>query len=439
MIVLGLNHRTAPVEIREKFSIDKEKMQIVLANTDQIAGLKEAVVLSTCNRSEVYAVVELAGDIAPVVALWQELTGVPIDKDFRQQYTYEFWGRECIEHLLLVASSLDSLVIGEGQILSQVKHAYAAALENGATDTMLNLLFHRAIATGKRVRTETRIAYSAVSVSYAAVELAKNILGSLDGCRVLLFGAGKMAELTATHLLSQGTPKLYVANHHIERALALAEKFQGKAVDWTEVYEMMGDMDIIITSTGAPHYVIRPREMVKAMSMRQQSMGNESNGQRRPLVLIDIAVPRDVDPEVGRLSGIDLFNIDDLESVVDENLQQRQQEAVAARKIVLDEVANLLDRYQYLGMQPVMSRLRDKAEHIRKTEIKRAMRKLHDLPEEDVRIVENMTKMLVRKLLREPMSSLHDAIGTHQEQELKGAMKNLFQLEEMGNEVDADE
>ena len=200
---------------------------------------------------------------------------------------------------------------------------------------------------------------------------------------------------------------------------------------------MMGDMDIIITSTGAPHYVIRPREMAKAMAGRRQK--NDINGiKARPLILIDIAVPRDVDPEVGQLAGVDLFNIDDLESVVDENLQQRQQEAVAAREIVEEEVHNLLDRYQYLGMQPVMSRLRDKAELIRRTELKRAMRKLHDLPEEDVRIVENMTKMLVRKLLREPMSSLHDAIGTQQEQELKGAMENLFQLESIGNEVDAD-
>ena len=428
LVVLGLNHRTAPVEIREKFSIAPDKMNLVLSSLDQIAGLKEAVVLSTCNRSEVYAVVELEQDIAPVVAIWQWLTDVPIDRDFRQKYTYEFWGEECIRHLLQVSSSLDSLVVGEGQILSQVKHAYATALENSATDTMLNLLFHRAIATGKRVRTETRIAYNAVSVSYAAVELAKDALGSVDGCRVLLFGAGKMAELTATHLMSQGAPELYVANHHIERALALAEKFKGKAVPWTEVYEMMGDMDIIITSTGAPHYVIRPREMAKALVKRDKSH----------LVLIDIAVPRDVDPAVGDLPGIDLFNIDDLESVVDENLHQRQQEAIAAQAIVEEEADSLLERYQYLSMQPVMSQLSAKAEQIRRTELKRAMRKLRDLSEEDVRVVENMTRMLVRKLLREPMSSVHDAVGTAQEQDMKDAMETLFQLEEMGNEVDAD-
>ena len=427
-MVLGLNHRTAPVEIREKFSISPERINLVLSGLEQIAGLKEAVVLSTCNRSEVYAVVELENDIAPVVALWQWLTDVPVDRDFRQKYTYEFWGEECIHHLLQVSSSLDSLVVGEGQMLSQVKHAYATALENSATDTMLNLLFHRAIATGKRVRTETRIAYNAVSVSYAAVELAKDALGTVDGCRVLLFGAGKMAELTANYLMSQGVPELYVANHHIERALALAEKFRGRAVPWTEVYERMGEMDIIITSTGAPHYVIRPKEMTKALLKRDKSH----------LVLIDIAVPRDVDPAVGDLPGIDLFNIDDLESVVDENLHQRQQEAIAAQAIVDDEVKALLDRYQYLSMQPVMSRLSAKAEQIRRTELKRAMRKLRELSDEDVRVVENMTRMLVRKLLREPMSSVHDAVGTAQEQEMKDAMETLFQLENMGNEVDAD-
>lgn len=366
----------------------------------------------------------------PVTAFWSQLTGVALDEEFLASYTYVQWGRDCITHLFRVSASLDSLVIGEGQILSQVKHAYAMALENGATDTILNLLFHRAIATGKRVRTETRIAYNAVSVSYAAVELAKHILGQIEGCRVLLFGAGKMAELTAIHLLSQGAPELYVANHHIERAEILAAKFNGRAVPWTQVYEMMGNMDIIITSTGAPHYVIQPREMAKAMGSRQEA--------KKPLVLIDIAVPRDVDPAVGELAGIKLFNIDDLEEVVDDNLQQRQQEATAAEAIVAEEVATLVDRYQYLSMQPVMSMLADKAEQIRQTELKRALRKLRDLPEDELRVVENMTKMLVRKLLREPMSSVHDAVGTAQEQELKGAMQQLFRLDYMGNEEDAD-
>lgn len=429
-MVLGLNHRTAPVKIREKFSVLQEKIMMVLANLDEVVDLREAVVLSTCNRSEVYAVVEKPGELLPVIKVWHWLTGVLLDEAFITSYTYTYWGRECVEHLLRVSASLDSLIIGEGQILSQVKHAYAIALENGGTDTMLNLLFHRAIATGKRVRTETKIAYSAVSVSYAAVELARKILGHVDGCRVLLFGAGKMAELTAMHLLSQGAPQLFVANHHLEKAEALAARFLGQAVPWTQAYEIMKEMDIIITSTGAPHYVISPREMSKALAHRASG---------RQLVLIDIAVPRDVDPAVGDLPGIKLFNIDDLESVVDDNLQHRRQEAVAAEKIVAEETVALLDRYQYLPMQPVMCRLSEKAELIRRVELKRALRKLRDLSDDDIHVVENMTKMLVRKLLREPMSSVHDAVGTAQEQELKGAMRSLFQLEDiedMGNEVD---
>lgn len=406
---------------------------MVLASLEEVEGIREAVVLSTCNRSEVYAVVESPGGLMPVIKVWHWLTGVLLDEAFIASYTYTYWGRECVEHLLRVSASLDSLVIGEGQILSQVKHAYAIALENGGTDTMLNLLFNRAIATGKRVRTETKIAYSAVSVSYAAVKLAGETLGHVDGCRVLLFGAGKMAELTAVNLLSQGAPKLFVANRHLEKAEALAARFLGQAVPWTQAYEIMSEMDIIITSTGAPHYVISPREMSKAMARRTPG---------RQLMLIDIAVPRDVDPAVGALPGIRLFNIDDLESVVDDNIQHRQQEAVAAGKIVQEETAALLERYQYLPMQPVMCRLSEKAELIRRTELKRALRKLRDLSDDELRVVENMTKMLVRKLLREPMSCVHDAAGTAKEQELMGAMRNLFQLEnvdDMGDEVDADE
>lgn len=417
------------MEIREKFSIAQSKIVAALEQLDALPGLQEAVVLSTCNRSEIYAVVEEGCRLEPLRALWQQLTELPLDEAFLQQHTYAYWGTACIDHLLRVSSSLDSLVIGEGQILSQVKHAYATALDCGSTDTVLNLLFHRAIATGKRVRTETRIAYNAVSVSYAAVELAKKVLGSVEGCKVLLFGAGKMAELTAGHMLSQGAKELYVANHHIERARELAQRFHGQAVPWTQVYDMMSGIDIIVTSTGAPHYVIQQREMAKAIRSRAG----------KTLLLIDIAVPRDVDPAVGELPHVKLYNIDDLESVVDDNLRQRQQEATAAEAIVAEESAALVEKYQYLTIQPVMYRLSEKAENMRQIELKRALRKLRDLPEDELKIIDHMTKMLVRKLLREPMSSVHNAAGTEQEAYLREAMENLFQLEDMGNEVDADE
>ena len=228
--MLGLNYRTAPVEIREKFSLGTEVIQEGLSHLDDNDNLQEMVVLSTCNRSEIYAVIDAEADVALVRQSWQSMCGMEITPEFMEKYGYTYTDAECIEHLLTVTASLDSLVLGEGQILSQVKHAYALALENGATDTILNLLFHCAISTGKRVRTETRIAFNAVSVSYAAVELAKNVLGSLEEAKVLLFGAGKMAELTAMHLLSQGDLQLLVANHHLDRAKTLAEKYHGEAV-----------------------------------------------------------------------------------------------------------------------------------------------------------------------------------------------------------------
>ena len=419
LIALGLNHRTAPVEIREKFCLTPEKIKKGLERLYDYDNLHEAVVLSTCNRSEIYAVVS-RGCSNTVASFWADLNSTECSREFFQKYTYRYEDEDCVEHLLRVTASLDSLVIGEGQILSQVKHAYAIAQSANATGTLLNLLFNRAIATGKRVRTETRIAYNAVSVSYAAVELAKSKLGNLADCQVLLFGAGKMAELTATNLVSQGLKSLYVANRHIERAMELAERYGGQAVEWPEVYGILGDMDIVITSTGAPHYVIHKREIAHAIATR--------NG--RPLVLIDIAVPRDVEPVVGELVGVNLYNIDDLKAVVDDNLQERHREALAAEGIIREEVDALMERFTYLSMQPVMVQLTDKAEFIRCREMKRAMRKLPDLTEDEWRVIEKMTHMIVRKMLRDPMCMVNRTAGTSRERILKFAIRKLFKLQE---------
>jgi len=419
LVALGLNHRTAPVEIREKFCLAPEVIKKGLEKLEIYEHLHEAVVLSTCNRSEIYAVVS-RGCGNTVASFWAELNNTECDEDFFRQYTYRYEEEECVEHLLRVTASLDSLVIGEGQILSQVKHAYAIAQSANATGTLLNLLFNRAIATGKRVRTETRIAFNAVSVSYAAVELARAKLGDFANCRVLLFGAGKMAELTATHLASQGLKSLYVANRHLDRAVELANQYGGQAVEWPEVYGLLGSVDIVITSTGAPHYVIHKREIVHALDSR--------NG--KPLVLIDIAVPRDVEPAVGELSGVCLYNIDDLKAVVDDNIQERQKEALVAEGIIQEEVEGLMDRFAYLSMQPIMAQLSDKAEFIRCREMKRAMRKLPDLSEEEYRVIEKMTHMIVRKMLRDPMRMVNKTAGTSRERILKFAIRKLFKLQE---------
>ena len=417
LIVLGLNHKTAPVEVRERFSIPADKVSRGLKHLEDYEALNEAVILSTCNRSEMYAVVDDAEEDLPTVKQFLfDLTG---NEENIDEYLYYYSGEECIRHLFEVASSLDSLVIGEGQILSQVKKAYAIAREEQTTSTVLNTLFHRAIAVGKRVRTETRIAYNAVSVSYAAVELARKILGDLSESNVLLFGAGQMAELTAQHLVDKGVKKVYVANRSFDRAKELAEKFGGEPVVFETAFKQAVDVNVVVTSTGAPHYVVKPWETQQLMTKRKG----------RPLVFIDIAVPRDVDPDVADIKGVQLYNIDDLEAVVDENLKEREREARYATAIVEEETSSLLDKFRYLSFRPVMALLSDKAERIRCREVKRAMTKLPDITLEERKAMEHMTKMIVRKLLREPMTKLNTSAGTAHEQFYVDAMSNLFKLD----------
>ena len=420
LIVLGLNHKTAPVDVRERFSISRESIRKGLLNLNEYESLNEAVVLSTCNRSELYAVVEDAQeDTGTLRQFLFDLTGNEEDID---EYLYCYEDEECIRHLFNVASSLDSLVLGEGQILSQVKQAYALARDANATSTILNTLFHRAIATGKRVRTETRIAYSAVSVSYAAVELARDIFGDLSNSNVLIFGAGKMAELTAQHLNSRGVKKIYVANRHKDKAQALAEYFGGEAVAFDRAFKEATDIDIVVTSTGAPHYVVKPWETQQLMTKRHG----------RPLVFIDIAVPRDVDPEVEEIKGVKLYNIDALEAVVDEHVEKRRHEARRAKKIVEEEIASLEDKFQYLSCRPLMALLSERCERIRCREVKRAASKLPDITKEEERAIEHMSTMIVRKILRTPMMKINASAGTEQEQFYIEAMRSLFKLDTIG-------
>ena len=420
LIVLGLNHKTAPVDVRERFSISRESIRKGLLNLNEYESLNEAVVLSTCNRSELYAVVEDAQeDTGTLRQFLFDLTGNEEDID---EYLYCYEDEECIRHLFNVASSLDSLVLGEGQILSQVKQAYALARDANATSTILNTLFHRAIATGKRVRTETRIAYSAVSVSYAAVELARDIFGDLSNSNVLIFGAGKMAELTAQHLNSRGVKKIYVANRHKDKAQALAEYFGGEAVAFDRAFKEATDIDIVVTSTAAPHYVVKPWETQPLMTKRHG----------RPLVFIDIAVPRDVDPEVEEIKGVKLYNIDALEAVVDEHVEKRRHEARRAKKIVEEEIASLEDKFQYLSCRPLMALLSERCERIRCREVKRAASKLPDISKEEERAIEHMSKMIVRKILRTPMMKINASAGTEQEQFYIEAMRSLFKLDTIG-------
>ena len=409
--VLGLNHRTAPIEIRERFSIGKDALRRGLENLDSYDGLSEAVILSTCNRSEVYAVI-VPGCDASIYDFLGDLIGASVDEKF----LYSFDDEDCAEHLFEVAAGLDSQILGEGQILSQVKEAYSIAKAAAATDTILNTLFHRAIASGKRVRTETRIAYNSVSVSSAAVDLAEKKLGNLTDKSALIFGAGKMAQLTAQHLLSRGVKKIFVANHHLERAETMAAKIGGQAVAWEDAFTGAAHVDIIITSTGAPHYVVKPWQTQQLMTRR--------NG--RGIFFIDIAVPRDVDPDVSKIAGVTLYNIDDLESVVEKNLQARQREALLAKKIVAEDSAAVMERFKYLKFQPLMANLSDRAEQIRLREVHRVSSKLPNLTADERKVLDRMTRRIVRKLLRMPMMKLNASVGSDAENFYAQAIQALF-------------
>jgi len=419
LVVLGLNHKTASVDVRECFTFPEEQIKKALNHLHEYEEISECVLISTCNRTEMYAVVDDAEDGLQVMQQFlQGMSQTPLNIEDFFFYTEE----DCIRHLFRVASSLDSLIIGEGQILSQVKKAYSIARDVGTTSTVLNTLFNRTIAVGKKVRTETRIAHSTVSVSYAAVELAKKVFGDLSQSNVLLLGAGQMGELTARHLVENGVKTVIVSNRRYERAVELALKFRGIAVPFESFMKSAVEADIIITSTGAPHYIIRTWDVAHLMPKREG----------RPIIIIDIAVPRDVEPEVAAITGASLYNIDDLEAVVKSNVRHRAKEALLAEKIINKELEELLIKFRYLSLRPIMARMTDKAEKIRQREFKRALAKLTDITTDERKAIENMSKMIMRKMLRDPMVCINQAACNQDEENYLDAIRDLFKLDAIG-------
>lgn len=419
LVVLGLNYKTAPVEIRETYSFSEEEVISALDHLYEHEEVIEIAILSTCNRTELYVVFEEDMELPAKEAMLSLLAHIK-DKNVEphEEYFFCYEGKEAIRHLFNVASSLDSLVVGEGQILSQVKKAYVLAHNHGGTGPILNITFQRAISVGKRVRAMTDIANTPVSISYTAVNLAADCLRDLSCATVLLLGAGQMSELTATHLQAKGVKTIFVSNRTYDRAAALANRFKGQAVPFSQSLVFAEQADILITSTGAPHYIVT-KENAEALMMARNY---------RPLVMIDIAVPRDVDPEVSKIKGISLFNIDALESVVEENKQHRLDEAKKAEPMIAEAIDEIMDKLNYLSVRPMMVLLSEKAERIRRRELHRAMAKLPDISERDARIMENMSRMLVRKLLRDPMIHINEVAGKEDEEmywELFSAMFNL--------------
>ena len=386
LIVLGLNHKTAPVEIRERFNFSQDRTVRVLRRLRNNDNLNEAVLLSTCNRTELYMVLEdPAAGLHFIRTLLRHLAG----EQYKPDYFYNLTGINCVRHLFKVASSLDSLIIGEGQILSQIKNAYHLSRSCGMTDTLFNTLFNRAIAVGKRVRTETKIAYSSVSVSSAAVDLAIDVVGDLTKANILVLGAGRMSELTARHLIDKGAKTIFVSNRNLSHAQELAEKFNGTAIPYNE--------------------------------------------------FMHIAVPRDVDPLVGDIEGVTLYNIDDLEGVVDMNKNFRSSEAKVAEAIIDEEITALKERLRYLTMRPVMVQLHEKMNFLRQKVLKRAFAKLPNLTDKERRIIDIMTQRLEHKFLREPMTAMNSAAGTADEERYRDMICELFLLNDSGEDYIGDE
>jgi len=430
LIVLGLNHKTAPVEVRERFNFSAERTEAILRRLRASEFLSEVVLLSTCNRTEIYLVLDKPEEgLSFMRHLLKHIAG----QQYSQNYFYNLTGINCVKHLFRVVSSLDSLVIGEGQILSQIKNAYSIARRQGMTCTFLNTLFHRAIAVGKRVRTETRIAYNSVSVSSAAVDLAVKVLGSLAKANVLIIGAGHMGELTARHLCDKGAEKIFVANRDPLKATELAAKCHGIPIEFHAFWDSAAKADIIITSTGATHYIITQKGMERILPLRKD----------RPLILIDIAVPRDVAPEVGQMKGVLLYNIDDLEDVVDNNKALRAIEAETAEQIIEEEVQGLKERLRYLSMRPIMLRLGDKMDLMRQRVLKHAFVKMPELTNDQRHIIDLMTQRLTHKFLREPMTAMNTVAGTCDEERYRKMISELFLLDnnegdDLGNEKEYD-
>lgn len=402
--LIGLNYRTAGVEVRERFALtdhcSKDTWAIPLRpsgeNDSAETTLDEALILSTCNRVEILAVGQ--GDVPGLILeAWASAKNRKAVE--LAPYVYIHKGREAIAHLFTVASSLDSMVLGEPQILGQLKGAYRKATLAGTTKTIINRLLHKSFSVAKRVRTETGIAASAVSISYAAVELAKRIFGDMGQYQAMLIGAGEMAELAATHLIQAGISNVKVVNRTYQRAKELAAEFKGEAVPFEHLFKHLADVDIIISSTGSPEAIIRARDIKDVLKRRKY----------RPMFFIDIAVPRDIDPDVNNVDNVYLYDIDDLKEVVEENLAHRRVEAEKAQGIVDEEVNAFAFWLESLELQPTIVDLLSHFETHAQEELQRTLKRLGPVNPETREALEAMLHGLVRKLSHEPITFLKEA------------------------------
>jgi glutamyl-tRNA reductase len=417
LLVTGVSHKTAPVELRERLAFPEATLPDALLQLKSRRGVSEALILSTCNRVEIVVSSDEPVDLRHLVGEFlAERRLAPAETLHSCLYHHE--GEAAILHLFRVAASLDSMVVGEPQILGQLKAAYAAAKAQGAVSGLLDNVVSRAFGVAKRVRSETGIGHMAVSISYAAVELARKIFGSLDGKTVMIVGAGKMSELSARHLRRSGASHIFVTNRTHDRALELATLFQGTPVEYSKFLSLLPKVDILIASSGAPHHILHKAEMQHVITVRRN----------KPMFLIDIAVPRNIEPTVNEVDNVFLYDIDDLQNVVDVNLRERQKEAGHAEGIIAEEVELMLARLKAREVAPAIVSLRGQLEQIRVAEIEKVRNKLGALTPQQEEAIDTLTRGIINKIAHGPVSEMRKRAGDPEGVHVLDAIRKAFHL-----------
>jgi len=424
IVLLGVNHKTTPLAIREKLALSSGYDEPLRA-LGQLEELREYYLLSTCNRVEILFTCQNV-ERARTQVLEQLFAGALTQAEL-DQHIYQHLDEQAVEHLFLVAASLDSMIVGEAQILGQLKEAYRHASRKGCSGFVLNKLLHKSFSVAKRVRTETRIGASAVSISYAAVELARKIFGDLTGKKVMLVGAGEMAELAAEHLVGQGVAEVIVANRTLQRAVNLARCFNGRAVALEELLDQLEHVDIIISSTGAPDLILHKKDVRPVMRERRN----------RPLFFIDIAVPRDLDPAINDLENVYLYDIDDLHNVVEMNKSERDKEAVKAQRIIAEEKLKFGKWLLNMESTPTIIQLRTMVEELVRAEVEKTMGRLEGLSEHDQDRTEKLVAAITGKMLYRPLQYLKNENHCISLPDRINTVRTLFQLDNGNQDQDA--
>jgi glutamyl-tRNA reductase len=420
IVLVGLNHKTAPVAVRERLAFTDEACALSLRALVDGEVVREGLIVSTCNRVEVLAATEKASGeetLSHIAKFLSAARSIP-QTDF-SKHLYTHADDEAVRHIFRVASSLDAMVVGEAQVLGQVRRAYSLAVEAGTAGRVLNRLVHHAFHAAKRVRTETGIASNAVSISYMAVELGRKIFGSLKDSTVLLIGAGEMAELAARHLINAGATRLLVCNRTLETAQKLAKEFKGEAIEMAQLPSHLAEADIVICSTGASEYVITQQMARDALERRRN----------RPAFLIDISVPRNIDPAIGQISNLFVFDIDDLESVISSNIREREREAERAELIVESELMQFQQALRAMDIGPQIGALRQKMQDIARNELTRQRNRLGQLTTEQERAIESLLISTVNKISHPVIQRIRRSYGMGDEEHAR-AWRDLFDPEE---------